>query len=56
MNKYDREMEDIAQAEWCREWAKQTREKEIRKIQHWHNFKIFLKYAWYEFKAAIKGR
>lgn len=45
------EVDDIAQMEWCRKWG----EKRNRRVQHWYNFKIYLKYAWYEFRAAIKG-
>lgn len=46
------EVDDAEQAKWCREWS----EKKIRRVQHWCNFKVYLKYAWYEFRAAIKGR
>lgn len=31
-------------------------QKKIRRVQHWCNFKVYLKYAWYEFRTAIKGR
>ena len=50
------EMEDAAQAEWCREWSRKKMQKKIRRVQHWCNFKVYLKYTWYEFREAIKGR
>lgn len=50
------EVDDAAQVEWCRKWSEKKMQKKIKRVQHWCNFKIYLKYAWYEFKAAIKGR
>lgn len=46
------ESDDVAQIEWCKKWEI----KRIKRVQHWCNFKFYLKYAWYEFRAAIKGR
>ncbi len=58
---YD-EQEDVAQLEWCRQWSeehkkKMTRkmQKKIRRVQHWCNCKLYVKYAWYEFRAMMKG-
>lgn len=54
--------EDAAQLEWCRQWSeehkkKMTRkmQKKIRRVQHWCNCKLYVKYAWYEFRAMVKG-
>lgn len=48
---YD-EQEDAAQLEWCRQWSeehkkKMTRkmQKKIRRVQHWCNCKLYVKYA-----------
>lgn len=48
--------------EWCRQWSeehkkKMTRkmQKKIRRVQHWCNCKLYVKYAWYEFRAMVKG-
>lgn len=58
---YD-EQEDAAQLEWCRRWSeehkkKMTRkmQKKIRWVQHWCNCKLYVKYAWYEFRTMMKG-
>ena len=52
----------ISQLEWCRQWSeehkkKMTRkmQKKIRRVQHWCNCKLYVKYAWYEFRAMVKG-
>lgn len=50
------EVDDAAQVEWYRKWSEKKMQKKIKRVQHWCNFKIYLKYAWYEFRAAIKGR
>lgn len=57
---YD-EQEDAAQLEWCRQWSeehkkKMTRkmQKKVRRVQHWCNCKLYVKYAWYEFRAMMK--
>ena len=50
------EVDDGTQIEWCRKWSEKKMQKKIKRVQHWCNFKIYLKYAWHEFKAAIKGR
>lgn len=54
--------EENAQYEWCRQWEeehkkKMTRkmQKKIRRVQHWCNCKLYVKYAWYEFRAIMKG-
>lgn len=59
---YD-EQEDAARLEWCRQWSeeykkKMTRkmQKKIRRVQHWCNCKLYVKYAWYEFRAMVKGQ
>ena len=64
---YD-EQEDAAQLEWCRQWSeehkkmtrkmqkkKKKKKKKIRRVQHWCNCKLYVKYAWYEFRAIVKG-
>lgn len=58
-------LEDDAQYEWCRQWEeehrrkitrkKQKKQKKIRRVQHWCNCKLYIKYAWYEFRAMMKG-
>lgn len=55
-------LEDDAQYEWCRQWEKEHRrkitrkmQKKIRRVQHWCNCKLYVKYAWYEFRAMVKG-
>lgn len=54
--------EEREQVEWCRQWSeehkkKMTRkmQKKIRRVQHWCNCKLYVKYAWYEFRAMMKG-
>ena len=56
------EQEDAEQIEWCRQWSEEHKkkiarkmQKKIKRCQHWCNFKTYLKYAWYEFRATIKG-
>ncbi|UVY45263.1 MAG: phosphorylated CTD interacting factor 1 WW domain [Bacteriophage sp.] len=51
-----------AQYEWCRQWGEEHRrkitrkkQKKIRRVQHWCNCKLYIKYAWYEFRAMVKG-
>lgn len=55
-------LEDDAQYEWCRQWEEEHRrkitrkkQKKIRRVQHWCNCKLYIKYAWYEFRAIMKG-
>lgn len=55
-------LEDDAQYEWCRQWEEEHRrkitrkkQKKIRRVQHWCNCKLYVKYAWYEFRAMVKG-
>lgn len=55
-------LEDDAQYEWCRQWEEEHRrkitrkkQKKIRRVQHWCNCKLYIKYAWYEFRAMVKG-
>lgn len=31
------------------------KQKKIRRVQHWCNCKLYIKYAWYEFRAMMKG-
>lgn len=50
------EVDDGTQIEWCRKWSEKKMQKKIKRVQHWCNFKIYMKYALHEFKAAIKGR
>lgn len=56
-------LEDDAQYEWCRQWEEEHRrkitrkkQKKIRRVQHWCNCKLYIKYAWYEFRAMVHGR
>ena len=44
-------MEDEAQAEWCRNWAKEHQHK-----QRLNNCKVCLKFALHELWSALKGR
>lgn len=56
-------LEDDAQYEWCRQWEEEHRrkitrkkQKKIRRVRHWCNCKLYIKYAWYEFRAMVHGR
>ena len=71
MKKMHSRLEDDAQYEWCRQWEeehrrkitrkkqkkkkKKKKKKKIRRVQHWCNCKLYVKYAWYEFRAMVKG-
>ena len=55
-------MEDEAQAEWCRNWAKEhqhkqrlKQERKDRRIQRLKNAKTCLKFALHELWSALKG-
>lgn len=63
MNKYDRQIEDLAEAEWCRQWseaqeekARKKQQKKFKRVQHRCNCKVYLKYAWCEFLMMVKGK
>ena len=47
-------VEDDIQEKWCTGWSEQHRQKKRRRIHHWCNCKLYIKYAWYELREIIR--